>query len=150
MTSVHLRTSESTTTRRLKPPRDRPTNACAALPREIDHEYDVDHRGGLFYIRTNQGGKNFRLVTAPVTDPQKKNWKEIVPHRKDVKLDGVNLFANHMQVTELEGGSQKMRIVDLRTGKSTPIKFPEPVYAVFGGGNPEFDTNTFRYNYQSL
>lgn len=145
-------TSESKTTSEAQYlPADRPTESLRVLlPREIDHEYDVDHRGGLFYIRTNQGGKNFRLVTAPVNDPQKKNWKEIVPHRKDVKLDGVNLFANHMQVTELEGGSQKMRIVDLRTGKSTPIKFPEPVYAVFGGGNPEFDTNTFRYNYQSL
>ncbi len=132
-------------------PGDRPTDSLSVLlPRELDHEYEVDHRDGLFYIRTNQGAKNYRLVTAPVGDSQKKNWKEIIAHRADTKLDDVNLFANHMEVTELEGGSQKMRIVDFRTGKSTAIKFPEPVYAVSTGANPEFNTSIFRYNYQSL
>jgi oligopeptidase B len=148
---VFVVSSSKTTSEAHYLPADRPTESLRVLlPREIDHEYEVDHRDGLFYIRTNQGAKNYRLVTAPVGDPQKKNWKEIIAHRADTKLDDVNLFASHMEVTELEGGSQKMRIVDFRTGKSTPIKFPEPVYAVSTGANPEFDTSVFRYNYQSL
>ena len=145
-------TSESKTTSEVRYiPADRPVEAPRVLlPRESDHKYFVDHRSGLFYIRTNQGAKNYRLVTAPVADPQKKNWKEIIPHRAEIKLDDVNLFVNHMQVTELEGGSQKMRIVDLSSNKSTRIEFPEPVYSVFAETNPEFNTNVFRYRYQSL
>ena len=46
--------------------------------READHEYNVDHRGDLFYIRTNKGAKNFRIVTAPVSNPGQTNWKELV------------------------------------------------------------------------
>src|SRR6185503_8131204 len=54
------------------------------IPRQADHEYDVDHRDGVFYIRTNKGAKNFRVVTAPVSDPSEKNWKEFVTHRPAV------------------------------------------------------------------
>jgi len=100
-------------------PAGRPNDAPKIiLPREPDHEYAVDHRGDLFYIRTNQGAKNFRLVTAPVSDPGKANWKEIIPHRPEIKLDDIDLFADHLVVTELENGLQQLRIVDLKTNKS--------------------------------
>ena len=58
------------------------------LPRETEHEYDVDYRDNLFYIRTNKGAKNFRIVTAPSSDPSEKNWKEFVAHNPAVKIDG--------------------------------------------------------------
>jgi oligopeptidase B len=79
-----------------------------------------------------------------------KNWKEIIPARADVKLDDFDLFKDHMAVSELKGGSQTIRTVDLKSGQSTPIAFPEPVYSVFLDTNPEFDTATLRYRYQSL
>src|SRR5882672_9399699 len=69
------------------------------LARQADHEYDVDHRGNLFYIRTNKGAKNFRVVTAPVSDPSEKNWKEFVAHRPAVKVEDVSLFADHAVVS---------------------------------------------------
>ena len=72
--------------------------------REQDHEYDVDHRGDLFYIRTNSGGRNFRLVTAPVAAPGRANWKEIVPHRPDVMLTGIDLFKDHLVLEERTNG----------------------------------------------
>lgn len=132
-------------------PADKPNSELRVfLPREPGHRYYVDHRGDLFYIRTDENAKNFRLVTAPVSDPSKKNWKEIIPHRPDVKLDNVSLFANHMVLAELEGGSQKLRVVDFKTNKSRAIEFPDPAYSVFGSNNPEFNTNVFRYSYQSL
>jgi oligopeptidase B len=66
-------------------PADRPAeNWKVILPREVEHEYEVDHRGDLFYIRTNQGARNFRLVSAPVASPGKTNWKEVIPHRPNV------------------------------------------------------------------
>ncbi len=117
--------------------------------REKDHEYDVDHRGDLFYIRTNSGGRNFRLVTAPVSDPRRESWKEIIPHRADVMLEGANLFADWMVLSERQEGLPQITVTDLRTRESHRISFPEPAYAVFMQDNPEFATTTLRYNYQS-
>jgi oligopeptidase B len=132
-------------------PAGKPAEAPRVIvPRQTNHKYFVDHGGDRFYIRTNDQAKNYRLVSVPDSDPAKKNWKEIIPHRPAVKLDDVNLFANHMEVTELEGGSQTMRIVDLRTDHSTSIRFPEPVYSVFRLDNLEYKTTFFRYRYQSL
>jgi oligopeptidase B len=120
------------------------------LPRQADHEYDVEHRGDLFYIRTNKGAKNFRVVTAPVSDPSEKNWKEFVAHRPLVKIDGVDLFKDHAVLSEWENGLQQIEIIDFKTNKRQRIKFPEPVYAAGLSTNREFDTTVLRYNYQSL
>jgi len=119
-------------------------------PRQKDHEYDVEHRGDLFYIRTNSGGRNFRLVTAPVADPRRENWKEIVPHRPEVMLAGVDVFAHYMVQYEREGGLPQLRVTDLRTNQSHRIAFPEPAYSAFPFANPEFDTTKYRYSYQSM
>ncbi|MGH9369706.1 MAG: S9 family peptidase, partial [Thermoanaerobaculia bacterium] len=119
--------------------------------REKDHEYDVSHKGDLLYIRTNSGGcRNFRVMTAPLADPRRENWKEIVPCREDVMISGVDLFANHMVLREREDGLQQIRITDLALGQSHRIAFPDPVYSAYPQDNVEFDTSTFRYNYQSL
>ena len=128
------------------------TNAAwkVILPRQADHEYDVDHRGDLFYIRTNKGAKNFRIVTAPVSDPSERNWKEFVAHRPAVKVEGLDLFANHAVVSEWENGLQQIEVIDFKTNKRHRIAFPEPVYSAGTTSNREFNTNVVRYNYQSL
>ncbi len=133
-------------------PADDPAGAWKLIAaREKEHEYSVDHRGDLVYIRTNGGGcRNFRVMTAPVADPKRENWKELVPCREDVMVSGVNLFASHMVLTEREGGFQQIRITDLASGQSHRIAFPDPVYSAYPQDNVEFDTTTFRYNYQSL
>jgi oligopeptidase B len=118
--------------------------------REKDREYDVDHRGDLFYIRVNDRGRNFRLVAASVSDPGPANWKEVVPHRDDVMLEAHDLFANHLVVYERVDGLRRFRITDLAVGAAHSIDFPEPVYAAFSGENREFDTKVFRFRYQSL
>jgi len=120
------------------------------LARETDHEYSVDHREGLFYIRTNKNAKNFRLVTAPVKNPLPPNWKEIIPHRPDTELEGVSLFKNHAVFSERKNALNQLRVLDFRTGTIREIVFPEPVYSAFPGANPEFDTCKFRYSYQSF
>ncbi len=119
------------------------------VPREKEHEYDVDHRGDLFYIRTNSGGRNFRLVTAPVSSPGKTHWKELVPHRENVMLEGIDLFQDQYVLFEREDGLPQLRITDFKTGSSHRVEFPEQVYSVFPGGNAEFKTSLFRFNYQS-
>ena len=118
--------------------------------READHEYSVDHRGDLFYIRTNKGAKNFRVVTAPVSDPAQTNWKELVAHRPEVKVEDIDLFANHLVLSEWEKGLQRIEILDFKTNKRHRVEFPEPVYSAAVAENREFDTPVLRYNYQSL
>ena len=120
------------------------------LPRQADHEYDVDHRGDLFYIRTNKGAKNFRVVTAPVSDPSEKNWREFVAHRPAVKIEDVNLFADHAVLSEWENGLEQIEIVNFKNNQRHRIAFPEPVYSAGISNNREFNTTVLRYNYQSL
>jgi oligopeptidase B len=120
------------------------------VARQADHEYDVEHRGDLFYIRTNKGAKNFRVVTAPVSDPAEKNWKEFVAHRPLVKVDAVDLFQDFAVLSEWENGLQQIEIIEFKTDKRHRIQFPEPVYAAGLSTNREFDASVLRYNYQSL
>jgi oligopeptidase B len=120
------------------------------LPRQPDHEYDVDHRNNLFYIRTNKGAKNFRIVTAPISDPSEKNWKEFIAHKPAVKLDGISLFADFAVLSEWEDGLQQLELVDFKSSKRSRIQFPEPVYAAGLSQNREFNTNVIRYSYNSL
>ncbi|HET8782154.1 MAG TPA: S9 family peptidase, partial [Pyrinomonadaceae bacterium] len=132
-------------------PADKPDAALkVVLPRQPDHEYDLDHRGGLFYIRTNKGAKNFRIVTAPVSDPSEGNWKEFVAHRPAVKVEDVNLFADHAVLAEWENGLQQIEIINFKTNKRQRIEFPEPVYSANLSGNAEFDTAVVRYSYNSM
>lgn len=119
-------------------------------PREPDHEYDIDHRGNLFYIRTNKGAKNFRVVTAPDANPGQQNWKEFIAHRPAVKIEGVDPFVDHLVLSEWENGLQQLEVWDFKSKKSHRIAFPEPVYAASLAQNREFNTTTVRYNYQSL
>src|SRR3984893_2361913 len=120
------------------------------VARQPDHEYDVDHRGDLFYLRTNKGAKNFRVVTAPVSDPSETNWKEVVAHRPAVKVEGVNMFADHAVLSEWENGLQQLAIIDFKTNNRHRVEFPEPVYSTGVGPNREFNTPVVRYSYQSL
>jgi oligopeptidase B len=137
-------------------------------PREDNHEYYVDHHpgtaghpsGGIFYIRTNSGGRTFRLVTAAVGNPGKDSWREFIPNRPDVMLASAQAFASHLVFYEREGGLPYLRILPLgdvvRGAASDPlassrrIAFTEPVYSASLGANPEFVTGHVRFQYESF
>jgi oligopeptidase B len=119
-------------------------------PRKQDVEYYPDHNGNFFYIRVNDTGRNFRLVKAPVTDPRSQNWQEVVPHRANVMLDDTDFFKNYYVLSERENGLPQIRVIDLHSGESRRIEFPEPAYASYGYTNREYDTSKFRYTYQSF
>ncbi|HEU0172707.1 MAG TPA: S9 family peptidase [Blastocatellia bacterium] len=143
--------SSSTTSETRYLSADRPNEELKLfLPRKENHEYYIDHLGENFYIRTNDQGKNFRLVTAPVSDPSPKSWKEIIPHRKDVMLEDVDCYAGHYIAVERENGLPKFHITDLKSGKSHEIPFQDPVYVAYPGQNAEFNTTVFRFNYESF
>jgi oligopeptidase B len=140
--------------------------------REANHEYYVDHHpnpltrenrganpydtGGYFFLRTNSGGRTFRLACVPVGDPQRARWREIIPNRPDVMLAGADVFRSHIVLTEREGGLPYLRIVDLALeapdalSASHRIEFTEPAYNASLSNNPEFDAPFVRYQYESL
>jgi len=120
------------------------------IPRAPEHEYDVDYRDNLFYIRTNKGAKNFRIVTAPVNNPSEKNWKEFIAHNPAVKVEGISLFANHAVLSEWENGLQQLEVLDFKTNKRHRIEFPEPVYSAGLSSNREYNTSVVRYSYNSM
>lgn len=120
------------------------------LPREKGHKYDLEHREGTFYIRTNKGAKNFRLVTAPVATPGPKHWKAFIPHRPDVLLEGIEPFKDFLVVVEKRHGLTQVRVQDARKGTWKGITFPESVYAANVGGTPEYTSKVFRFVYQSM
>jgi oligopeptidase B len=119
-------------------------------PRRPETEYDVDHRGDRFWIRTNDRGRNFRLVSAPVSEPGPSSWREEVPHREDVMLEGVEAFAGHLVLVERRDGLPRFTALDPATGQRTVLDFGEPAYSAFPRDNAEFETATFRYSFQSL
>ena len=121
-------------------------------PRRENVEYYVDHREGIFYIRTNDQGRNFRLVTAPVNTPSSQYWKEMIAHRDAVMLEDIDIFQSFYVAEERYEGLPHLRIEPFpgSSADSHAITFPEPVYAAHGHVNPEFETTKFRYSYQSL
>ncbi len=132
--------------------------------RRDNHEYYVDHHpgnsadpsGGVFFIRTNDAGRTFRLMTAPAADPVRPRWHEVVPNRPGVMLSGIAAFRSHLVLVEREEGLPHLRIVYLTReapsalAASTRITFAEPAYNAALGANPEFDTTFIRFIYESF
>ncbi|MCA1578203.1 MAG: S9 family peptidase [Acidobacteria bacterium] len=142
--------SKTSTDVRYLPANEPTASLKVILPRQAEHEYDVDHRLDQFYIRTNKGAKNFRVVTAPVSDPSEKNWKEFVAHRPEVKVEAITLFGHYAVLSAWENGLQQIEVKPFGSSTTRRIKFPEPVYATFLTSNREFESSVLRYSYNSL
>ncbi len=119
-------------------------------PRVTGVEYRIEHHSDRFYIVTNEAAINFKLMCTPVTATAKENWQTVIPHREDIMLSGVSAFVNHLVIYERKSGLAIARSENLSTGKSHEITFSEPTYSFSEGNNPEFNTNTLRFNYTSL
>lgn len=119
-------------------------------PRRDNHEYYADHRHGLFYIRTNDKGRNFRLVTTSVDAAAESNWTEVLPHRPDTMLEDVDLFEDFYVASQRENGLPHLHVHQFASGETREITFPEPAYTAYPHVNREFKTDKFRYSYQSL
>lgn len=136
-------------------PADSPGGVFLVIaPRQDEQEYYVDHRGGLFYIRVNDTGKNFRVVTVPVDGGGRDAWREFIPEDKNVPLEDFDVFGSFCVSSRRELGLTALEVAEFRTdgslGEARKITFPEPTYTAMGNVNREFVTDRFRYSYQSL
>jgi len=118
-------------------------------PRERKHEYSIDHIGNQFYIVSNWNARNFRLMSADETNTGRNNWKEVIAHRDDVLLEGMELFKNHLVVSERKGGLTALRIMTWK-GDSHYLDFGEAAYDAYVAYNPESETNLLRFQFNSL
>jgi oligopeptidase B len=119
-------------------------------PRVAGHEYDVGHHGDRFYVRSNSTGRNFALFSTPVKSPGRASWVPVVPHRPDVMLEDVQLFAAHYVLVERREALPRLRVVDLKSGAARDVQFAEPTYAVELENNKEWRATQLRYRYESL
>lgn len=113
-------------------------------------EYGVYHRNNTFYILTNDGAQNFKVCTAPSSDPRAENWKDFIPHRKDVFIESIAEYEDWLTLQEREGGLRRIHVRKWNGEAEHVVAMPEPVYAVSMAGNPNFDSQTIRFTYQSL
>lgn len=120
-------------------------------PRERGLEYSVSHFGNHFYINTNHEAENFRLMKTTVTTPSKENWQELIPHRNDVLLEGIDIFERFLVVTERKNGLTHLRVIPWNSNKKEHyIEFNDPTYSTWTSINPEFKTDWLRFNYSSM
>lgn len=119
-------------------------------PRQHDHEYSIEHFGDKFYIVTNWEAQNFRLMETPVGKTKQENWKEVIAHRPDVMLSGVEVFTNYLVVSQRKSGLRQLRIINQDSGDEHYLDFGEEAYVAYISTNPEFETEVLRYGYQSM
>ncbi|MXY16813.1 MAG: S9 family peptidase, partial [Acidobacteria bacterium] len=122
----------------------------AFLPRERGHEYEIDHFRGRFYIRTNDGARNFRLMEADEGRTVRSHWRELLPHREDVLLEGFELFRDHLVAAERRAGLTVLRVKPWSGPGEHEVAFDEPAYAAGLGVNIEPDTTVLRFHYSSM
>lgn len=119
-------------------------------PRMKDVLYSLDHWGDKFLIVTNKDAKNFKLVETPVDKTDVENWKDVIPHRADVLLEGIELFKDYWVISERKEGLLQLRVREVATGKEHYLDFGEPAYTAYASSNEEFNSTVLRYNYTSL
>jgi oligopeptidase B len=139
-----------TTECRVIPAKQPETAPRLVLARRRGHEYEVEHFGDHFYLRTNDGARNFRLMRAPVTDTARDRWEEVVPHRPEVLLEGIEVFRDYLVVEERHRGLTRLRIRPWSGEDEHDLTFDEPAYVAHLGPNYELDTATVRLAYASL
>ncbi len=120
------------------------------LPRERNHEHSIDHYQDHFYVRTNDGAENFRLMRTPVDDTRRSAWTEVIAHRDDVLLGSFEIFADYLVVSERKDGLPQLRIMPWEGEGEHYLDFGEPTYWAGIGTNYNFDTDVLRYNYTSM
>lgn len=131
--------------------KDPKLNFKVFLPRERDHEYQVEHANNRWVVRTNWKAKNFRLVEVkPGDETNRDKWADIVPHREDAFIDSYDVFKDFLAVEEHSGGLRKLRIRPWGGGKDTLVTADEPSYTMALDVNREFDSGKLRYTYTSM
>jgi oligopeptidase B len=114
-------------------------------------EYDVEHWNDRFIIRTNRDdAEDYKLVTAPVSDPRPENWTDLVPHRPGIFIVSYIVLKNWLIRMERENALPRIVVRDMNSGEEHAIAFDEEAYSLGFGEMREYDTDTLRFTYSSM
>ena len=114
-------------------------------------EYSIDHLNDKWYVRTNiNDSKNFKLMVCDEDKTSSDNWEEFIKHRKNVLLEGVEVFNDFFVITERENGQRRFNVISNKDGESHYIDFEEEVFSAYSSVNSEINSKTFRYGYSSM
>lgn len=119
-------------------------------PRERGLEYQVDHFGDHFYILTNWDAQNFRLMKTPVNQTGKEHWQEVIPHRDDALIEGIEIFRDYLVLEERVDGLAKVRVIPWSGAGEHYIEFDDATYVSGVSTNKEMDTDELRISYSSM
>ena len=119
-------------------------------PRGVKHEYDIQHYRDHFYIISNMDAPNNRLMRTDINSTDISNWEEVISHRGDVHLLGLEIFENHLVLSERKDGLRAIRIKNMKTKTDTYLDFNEETYSAYISTNEEYNTNILRYSYSSM
>lgn len=119
-------------------------------PREKGIEYSLEDHDGQFYILTNvDGAVDFKVMTAPVTAPQRANWRDLVPHQPGRLIEGLEMYKHHLVLSQMVNALPTITVRNLATGDSHDVTFPEEAYDLDVQRGFEWDTEILRFVYQS-
>tara|TARA_R110002096_G_scaffold145914_6_gene304103 strand:- start:2684 stop:4840 length:2157 start_codon:yes stop_codon:yes gene_type:complete len=119
--------------------------------RTKDLEYSIAHYNDSFYIISNaDGATNFKLLKTPENTTERKFWKAVIPHRKDVLIEDIEIFKDYLVVNERENGLNKLRIISWDGSEDYYLPFNSETYTAYIGNNPDFDSIELRYGFNSL
>jgi oligopeptidase B len=114
-------------------------------------EYSISHYGDSFYVVTNKDkATNFKLMKTPESKTTSDNWVDLIPHRKDVLLEGIDIFKDYLVVEERSNGLNKIQIRPWSGAEAYYLPFESETYTAYTTTNPDFDTELLRFAYQSL
>lgn len=119
-------------------------------PRQREMEYGVDHYEDYFYITTNWNAKNYKLMRTSLHQTTMEHWEEVIPHREDVLLEGVEMFRDFMVIDERKNGLTQLRIKRWDGAAEYYMPFEDAAYTAGVGANPDFNTDILRYGYASM
>ena len=119
-------------------------------PRMKEVLYDVEHANGLFYIRTNMNAKNFKVMTSSPSNTNVTAWTDLIPHKDSILIEGLDVFKNHIAVSERKNGLTQIHIINTNSKAEHYLDFGEPSYTANPMYTPEYNTDVIRYNYTSL
>lgn len=114
-------------------------------------EYSISHFEDHFYILTNlDNATNFKLMKTNVANTAIDNWKEVIPHRKNVMLEGIDIFKEFLVMSERENGLNNIRIKRWDNTDDYYLPFDNETYTAYTSTNVDFDTTILRYGYNAL
>ncbi len=119
--------------------------------RQPDLEYSIAHYNGVFYIISNgDGATNFKLLKTNEKNTEKEYWEDVIPHRKEVLLEDIEIFKDYLVLNERENGLNRLRIMNWKGTEDYYLPFNSETYTVYIGNNPDFNSEVLRYGFNSL